>query len=1545
MSNLHNKIEAIYPLSPMQQGLLFHSLYSPDSGTYVEQVSCRIESGLDVEAFKRSWQSLVDRHSILRTSFLWEGLDEPQQVVHKGVKIQWREEDWRRLSAAEQSECAQTLLAKDREADFEFSRAPLMRLTLLRTGEDAYYFTWSSHHILLDAWCKQQLFEEVFAHYEAYRHGKDIELARPRPYRDYIAWLKQQDLKLAEDFWRRELRGFTSPTTLPGAHGLGARREEGLQNQFIRIGRETTSELDALARNTKVTMSVLIQGVWALILSRYSGQEDVVFGMTVSGRSAPLPEIESMIGLFINTLPVRAQISGAQTVRAFLKRLQDRQAKALEYEYSPLMDVQSWSEIPRGTSLFDSTISFHNYPVGAGVIEQTGSTLQIRGVNTFTKSHFPLAVLAVPGADISLQLTYDAERFEAADILRVLRSLRGVLVAMAANPEQRLDELEMLTAAERQQMLVEWNATSDNSDQTCCVTALFEKQVERAGDAIAVISEEGHLSYAVLNEQANRLARYLRDLGVGPEVLVALCLERSPEMVITMLAVLKAGGGYVPMDPNYPAERLAYMLNDAQAPVLVTHGAARAKLPGVESQRVQLDNETEKIGRYSSANLGPPRSGANVAYMIYTSGSTGHPKGVMITRDNLFNSTVARLRYYSEPVAKYLIVSSVAFDSSVPGIFWTLCAGGSVNLVREGCERDPIYLAGYIGGNEVTHLLALPSLYNLILSYGKPENLRSLCTVIVAGEACPKGLIERHHSALPETRIFNEYGPTEGTVWSSVYLCHKESLDHKVPIGRPIGNTQLYVLDQRQRPVPIGVPGELYVKGTGVARGYFRRPELTSEKFVPDPLRLQPEGRLYRTGDLVRYLPDGNIEFLGRVDNQVKLRGYRIELGEIEAALEGHEAVRQCAVCVREDEPGDKRLVAYVVATGQRPLAVAELRAYLQERLPEPMIPWVFVEMSQLPLTSNGKLDRKALPSPIAAVTADSSDEPRTLLEKTVAGVWREVLKLERVGARQNFFELGGHSLLATQVIVRLRDLLGVKLRFRTLFDNPTVAGLAEAIAREHEKSKSGESKRKEPQAIRPVSRNGYLPLSFAQQRLWFMDQLEPESIAYNISMALRLRGSINTIALEYALSEIVRRHEILRTTFQSHDGHPEQVIGAAKPMILPIIDLGAIGEAAEPHTRRLVSKEAERPFNLSQGPLLRVKMLKLADEDHVITFMMHHIITDGWSQEVLVDEFVAIYEAYCNGRASSLPELELQYADFAVWQREWLQGEVLDDGLKYWKRELSGELPVIEFPGARPRPKAPGFKGDELTLFIPSEISEGLKEICRAESATMFMALLAAFDILLHKYTGHEDVVIGTVIAGRTRAETERMMGMFINMLPLRVDLRGRPSYKETLRRVKESVAAGYAYQDIPIDKIIEEVGMERRSGQASFIQIGFGLETVPEVEMKLSNLELAPFSFDREAVRFDLTVWLKETSKGLRSAWTYRAELFDAKLIAQIHNHFVTLLKNILAAPDAELADLEILTEDEKKEAAVKEKAREQSKYERLLAAKPKAVKPSYR
>lgn len=1581
MSNLH-KIEAIYPLSPMQQGLLFHSLYAPGSGNYVEQASCRIGRGLNVEALKRSWQALVDRHPILRTSFLWEGLSEPRQVVHQEVEVPWREEDWRNLTPAEQAERLQTLLAQDRAAGFEFSRAPLMRVTLLRTGEDAYYFIWSSHHILLDGWCSQLLFGEIFTRYDAYHHGKEVKLVRPRPYRDYIVWLKQQDLKLAEDFWRRELRGFTSPTTLPFDRGLESRREEQLQEQVIWISRETTTELETLARNMQVTMSVLIQGVWALILSRYSGQQDVVFGLVVSGRSAPLPEIESMIGLFINTLPVRTQISGAETVRAFLKRLQAWQAKASEYEYSPLMDVQGWSEVPRGASLFDSTLSFQNYPVDAGIPEQTGSTLQISEVSTFTKSHYPLRVLAVPGAELFLRLTSDAGRFRAADILRISQHLQLLLAAMAANPEKRLGELEMLTAAERQQILVEWNTTAGDYDRPHCAPKIFEKQMGRGQtpsgaleltrrgelksplaewdkpekrpsetrlihelvgeqarvrpESIAVIYREWQLSYRELESRSNQLANHLRSFGVEPDCVVGLCLDRSIEMMIGLLGILKAGGAYLPLTIGQPVDRLGIMLEDAGAKVIVTKRPAIENLPVGQRKVVTLDEDWEQIAGCSRKAPAVEVSQENLIYVIYTSGSTGKPKGVMIKHGSVLNLLEGLERTIYKGEVEDLTVSMnapLAFDSSVKQVI-QLGRGRTLCIVPEDDRVDPESMLEYIKDNGIDVLDCTPSHLRVLVEAGLGKRSGSPRIVLVGGEAIDPRLW-RESSVFREVKYYNVYGPTECTVDATVCALSEEK---RPTIGRPIVNTRIYILDDEGRAVPMGVAGEIYIGGAGVARGYIGEARMTAEKFVPDAIGWPAGERLYRTGDLGRYLENGEIEFLGRRDDQVKIRGYRVELREIEAALEEHEAVRQCAVCVREDEPGDKRLVAYVVAAGQRPLDGAELRASLQEKLPGPMLPWAFVEMSQLPLTANGKLDWQALPSPMAADLASGSDGPRTPLEETVAGVWCEVLKLERVGVQQNFFELGGHSLLATQVFVRLRDLLGIKLRLQALFDHPTVAGLAAIIAREY-----GENRSMEPQAIRPVSRNRDLPLSFAQQRLWFIEQLEPESIAYNISIALRLRGPLNTPALELAFSEIFRRHEVLRTTFQSQDGNPRQVIGPAELMILPLVNLNEIGKEAEAHAKHLVRKEAERPFNLSQGPLLRVMTLKLAEEDQVITVIIHHIITDGWSLELLVGEFVALYEAYGNGRASSLPELELQYADFAIWQREWLQGEVLDEGLRYWKKELSGNLPIIELPGARPRPKAPGNKGEELTLFIPLEISKGVKDICRTENVTMFMALLAAFDILLHKYTGHEDVVIGTAIAGRTRAETERMMGMFINMLPLRVGFKGRPSYKEVLKRVKESTTRGYAYQDIPIEKIIEELGMERQSSQAPFIQIAFGLETVPEVEVELLNLEWESFSFDREAVRFDLTVWLKETAKGIRASWAYRTELFDAKLIARMHDHFVTLLKNILAAPDDELADLEILTEDEKKEKLVKVEAREQSRYEKFLAAKHKAIKPS--
>ena len=907
-------VEDVYPLSPTQEGMLFHTLNAPKSGVYFNQYTCILYGDLNVSAFKKAWQQVVDRHPVLRAAFLWEGLDEPLQVVRQQVKIYWEDGDWQDLSPIEGQARLRAFLQADRERGFQLAQAPLMRLALIQLNQDTHQFIWSFHHLLSDGWSTHLLLKEVFAFYEALYRRKNLHLKRPRPYRDYIAWLQQKDLSKAEIFWRQILKDFTSPTSLKVERGrwkvdsdedfpssLGGSYDK----QQIALSEATTAALQSIARDGQLTLNTLVQGVWALLLSRYSGENDVVFGITVSGRPADLVGVEEMVGLFINTLPVRVQVSSEDLVLPWLKEIQAQQVETRQYEYSPLVEVQGWSDLPRGVPLFESIVVFENYPLAASLQEQD-SSLEIRDVRYLERSNYPLAVLAVPGPQLQLIIIYNCSRFDAAVITRMLGHLRNLLEGIAANPNQCLLDLPIVTKAERHQLLVEWNQTEAEAPRNQCWNQLFEAQVERTPEAVAVVCGNRRLSYRELNCQANQLAHYLRGLGVGPDVLVGIYVERSLEMVVGLLGILKAGGAYVPLDPDYPKDRLAFMLEDAQVSVLLTQNRLATKLPDHKAKLVSLDADPgeaedsakrnwQVIRQQSTENLENDVTVENLAYVIYTSGSTGQPKGVMITHQNLVHSTVARIKFYVQPIRSFLLLSSFAFDSSVAGIFWTLCQGGTLCIPEENLHKDTSYLAGLIQQNNVSHLLCVPSLYQHLLATER-SLLRSLTTVIVAGEVCPVGLVKAHFTALSETSLFNEYGPTETTVWSTVFDCRAAIEATTVPIGRPIANAKIYVLDAALQPVPVGVPGELYIGGAGVACGYLNRPELTDERFIPNPFG---EDHLYRTGDLVRYLADGNLEFLGRNDHQVKIRGYRIELDEIESVLTQHPAVKQAVVVAK----------------------------------------------------------------------------------------------------------------------------------------------------------------------------------------------------------------------------------------------------------------------------------------------------------------------------------------------------------------------------------------------------------------------------------------------------------------------------------------------------------------------------------------------------------------------------------------------------------------------------------------------------------------------
>ncbi|HEX8145820.1 MAG TPA: amino acid adenylation domain-containing protein, partial [Pyrinomonadaceae bacterium] len=1565
-------VEDIYPLSPMQQGMLFHSLFAPAAGSYVVQISCALDGGLDVAALMRAWRQLIERHTILRTAFVWESLEQPLQVVQRRVSIPLDERDWRGLPAAEQARRLEEYLREDQLRDFDFARAPLMRLALLRLGDDEYRFVWSFHHVLLDGWSVPLVLNELFALYEAHRRGRSLSLEPRRPYRDYIEWLQKQSLARAEAFWRQHLKGFTAPTPLGVDRARKAAPEAGQPPYAERELSLPRQPLQDAARRDQLTLNTFIQGAWALLLARYSGEPEVVFGAIGSGRPAEIPGIEAMVGLFINTLPVRVAVPGGARLLPWLRRLQEQQSELRQYEYTPLVQVQKWSEAPQDGPLFETVVVFENYPVGDSLQsapQEAGGGGGVRDVRHVAGTNYPLTLVVEIGSELVFKVLYEKARFEDETVMRLLGHLRTLLEAMAADPELRLSRLPLLTEAERRQVIREWNDTAAEIPEGCfhqlfeaqaerrpeavallhaggqvtyaelnrranrlahhlrargvgaetlvgvcverspemiaaalavlkaggaylpldpayprqrlsfimedarvkllltqrrllerlpphsppvltlgagaewleseseanpanvsspehlayviytsgstgrpkgvmvgqkglsnlisaqaaafgvgetsrvlqfasfsfdasvsemavtlasgatlclpggdsllsgeslrevlrdwsvttvtlpptvllntdagglpslrtvvaagercprevaakwgagscfinaygptestvcatmhecrpaecggapagrpdypahkCIQQLFEEQAARTPDAVAVVFGERHLTYRELDRRADLLARHLRRLGVGPEDTVGVCAERGPEMVVGLVAILKAGGAYLPLDPQYPQERLSFMFEDARPKALLTTRRLRDLLPAHQLPSVCLDEELPEVSGDARERLGVPADPEGLAYVVYTSGSTGRPKGVMVSHRN-----VVRLVRGTNYVAlgaedRVAQVSNESFDAFTFEVWGALLNGAQLVMLERDVALSPALLGKALAEQGVTTMFLTTSLFNQI-AQTRPDALRGLRYVLFGGEAADAAAVRGLLEAGKPENLINAYGPTENTTFSTWKAVSSLAADAtNVPIGRPITNSEAYVLGEAMEPVPVGVRGELYLGGDGLARGYLRRSALTAERFVPHPFSSEPGARLYRTGDIARYLPGGEIEFLGRLDDQVKIRGFRVELGEVEAALSSHPAVRECLVLLTEGAAHERRLVAYLVAAGAPAPSVTELRAYLEERLPHYMVPSLFVTLPEMPLTPNGKLDRKALPEPGRGRPALEGNfaEARTPVEEMLSNIWAQVLRLDGVGVNDNFFDLGGHSLTSIQIASRATEAFQVDVPVRAAFEAPTVAQLARRIEAQLRTRKGAVV---EP--IRPVGRGETLPLSFAQQRLWFLNQLDgADSAAYNVPTALRLSGRLDLDALERTIGEVVRRHEVLRTTFPLVDGQPRQRISEPRPVRLAVADLTDLPQPErEREAERLIAEEARRPFDLAEGPPLRASVLRLDADAYVLMLTMHHVVCDGWSMGVLVKEVGALYAAYTKGEASPLSEPPVQYADYAVWQRAW---------------------------------------------------------------------------------------------------------------------------------------------------------------------------------------------------------------------------------------------------------------------------------------------------
>ncbi|MGH3842539.1 MAG: non-ribosomal peptide synthase/polyketide synthase, partial [Pseudonocardiaceae bacterium] len=1539
-------VEDVYRLTPLQAGMVFHSLLDPGSATYVDQIRLRISGISDPQAWGAAWQRAVERTPLLRSAIVWEGIDEPVQVVHRRAVLPITYHDWCVLPEREQQGELARVAAAER-AGVDPGVPPLLRLVIARLPGDEVVLVWTFHHVILDGWSIGAVFGEVCEQYAAAIHGRAPELVVRRPFRDYLRWLAEQDQAEAEQHWRTVLSGFDSRTPLPyDRQPRQAHRSESAESMDIQLGVPDTIRLQQVAKGNGLTVNTIVQGAWALLLSRYSGQRDVVFGTTVSGRPAELAGVESMVGMFINTVPTRAKVEDDQPLVSWLRELQSEQIESRRFDFLSLAQVQTYSDLPAGNALFDSMVVFENYPFDSAAVTDAGVALH--DIHVRETTNFPLSVSASMGEQLGLRLAYDPQLFDASTVERMAGHLLVLLDGIAADPGRLVAQLPLLTGVERDQLLVGWNNT-DTEVSGATLPELFAAQVARTPDGVAVVAGGEELCFTELNDRANRLARVLIGRGVGPEQFVGLALPRSVEMVVALLAVTKAGAGYLPVDPNHPPARIGFICADANLALVLTAQETSGCLPADVVRLVIDDSRTiQEIAACPSddvidADRVQLLSPAHPVYAIYTSGSTGTPKGVVIPHAALVNFLHSMgERFPLDQATRLLAVTTISFDIAALELYLPLIRGAVV-VLADGIASDPAALAATITRSGATMMQATPSLWQTIIST-HPDEVRGL-RMLVGGEALPPALGATMQELGGE--VTNLYGPTETTVWSTASRLDTARLDTvgTPSIGTPIANTRVYVLDGRLRPVPVGVVGELYIAGVGLARGYLGRAGMTAARFVANPFGASG-ARMYRTGDLACWTPGGELECLGRVDDQVKIRGFRIELGEIETALASHPGINEVVVTAREDQPGTTRLVAYLVPATETGPTTAELRAHLARTLPDYMIPALFITLDELPLGPTGKLNRSGLPAPgqptepVAEYVA-----PRTPTELILAQMWAQVMGVDRVGIHDNFFELGGDSILSIQVMSRVRVAFDVELSPRVLFVDPTVARLAAAVA--------GSGVRALP-PIPVVDRVGALPLSFAQQRLWFLDQFAPDSSGYVIAFAVRLRGDLNLDALSVAWSALVARHESLRTTFETIEGRGVQVVHPPAPVSPPLVDLSELAAPErEQELERLLAAVATPGFDLARGSLLRVSLVRLqatevqATEvqatEHVLTVAMHHIVTDGWSMGVLVAELGVLYNAALTGQPPQLPELAVQYVDYALWQRAALSGAVLDTALDYWREQLAG-VPALELPTDRPRPAVMTSAGALHQFVIPAQLTDRLKEVSRRQDGTLFMTLVAACQVLFGRWSGQDDIAVGTAVSGRDRAELEGLIGFFVNTLVLRSHIDGEQSFTQFLTQVRDTVLDAFVHQHVPFERLVDELAPIRDTSRSPLFQAMVILQNAPGQVPELTGLDVSGVDLPVTSAQFDLTVLFHETrvhetrvhetrvheskvheskvhegAGALAGVVQYNTDLFDLATIERMVGHLLVLLGGIAADPDRPVGELPVLTSAERKQLLV--------------------------
>ena len=1505
-------------LSFAQESLWFLAALEPESRAYNSGQTYHLKGALNVVALQKSFEEILRRHEALRTTFAsHDGSPVPVIAPHGPLKLPII--DLTIIPREQRAEDAMRWAEAEFRVPFDLSTGPLMRATLLRLEEQEHLLVFSVHHIVYDGWSADVLGRELSAFYDAISLGRAPDWPDlPIQYADYAAWQRQrltgEQLELRLAFWRKQLSGAAALDLLTDRPRPAHQTYQGARLSFI-LSSDLAAKLEKFNRKERVTPFMTLLSAFAVLLFRRSDQEDIIVGTPIANR--PNAELEELIGFFVNSLVMRIDLSGAPSFRDLVGNVRQTALDAYQHQDLPFEKLVEDLNPERHMSrhpLFQVMFALQNAPRQALTLSGIEAS---RKLLPSSSTRFDLEMhLYAEGDGWGGFFVYSRDLFEEGTIEGMVRQYITLLEGMLAQPECPVSLVSMMPDRERKRILIEWNATTVDYPRDCYIHKLFEEQAKQTPQAVAVVFGEKELRYGELDHRSAQLARYLSSLGVGPGARVAICVEPSADMVVGLLGILKAGAAYVPIDPRYPEERISFILADTDAAALLTRKglASRFSLDGLKI--VCLDGEWEAIessgdARHQSCAV----EAGDVAYVIFTSGSTGKPKGVCVPH-RAVNRLVVNCDYVElgadDVVAQ---ISNCCFDAATFEIWGALLNGSRLVGIELEHLLSPESFSAELVRHGVTTLFLTTALFNELV-HERANIFGKLRNVLFGGEEADSGAVRKVlESGGPPQRLVNLYGPTEATTFATWYEIRPgQSWTGRIPIGRPIANTQVYILDGHLNAVPVGMAGEICIGGEGVATGYLNRPELTEERFIASPFA--GGRRLYRTGDRGRFLPDGNVEFLGRLDNQVKVRGFRIELGEIEVALASHRALRQAVVCAREsDRDGrQKQLVAYVVLRDERTNTgniTEELVAFLKQKLPDYMVPSAFVVLEKLPLTNNGKVHRRALPAPSLERRLEGYRAPRTPREEILCGIYADLLSLERVGINENFFSLGGHSLLAMQVVSRVRSVLGVELTVRAIFETPSVA---ELIAR-----LPGAQKARAP--LLRQERPERLPLSFAQQRLWFLDRLENSGVEYNVRAAWRLRGELDVSALGRAINALVERHETLRTHFEEKAGEPFQVIESEVEIPLRVEDLSSLGENERQRAiESALRREAEQPFDLREGPLLRMGLLRLGAYDHILLWSCHHIISDGWSMAVFHRDVRLGYEAFCEGGSNPLESLQIQYADYALWQRSWMQGRELERLLGYWRGQLAGAA-TLELTADRPRPPRPSYLGGRNGFMLGPELSARLAEFNRREKeVTPFMSLLAAFEVLLYRYSGQADFMVGTPVANRPNVELEGLIGFFVNVLAMRADLRGEPSFQELVGRVRRAALDGYQHQDLPFEKLVEELNPGRDMSRHPLFQVMFALQNAPHEALELRGVEVSRQLSPSLSTRFDLELHLSEQGDGWSGSLVYSRDLFDETTIETMVCHYVTLLEGMLQEPERPVSQVPMMAEIERERILVR-------------------------